>query len=74
MAQAVQQNTVSVPVWLLALIASAAIAASSWTISTLIAIQTQQAVMLSTLVELRESKVDIANRMRAIELQQARQQ
>ena len=74
MAQAIQTNAVSVPVWLLALIASAAIAAGSWTVSTLIAIQTQQAVMISTLAELRESKTDIANRMRAIELQQARQQ
>ena len=74
MAQAIQTNAVSVPVWLLALIASAAIAAGSWTVSTLIAIQTQQAVMISTLTELRESTTDIANRMRAIELQQARQQ
>lgn len=74
MAQAVQTNAVSVPVWLLALIASAAIAAGSWTVSTLIDIQTQQAVMISTLAELRENKVDISNRIRAIELQQARQQ
>ncbi len=69
-----QQNAVSVPVWLLAIVASTALACGSWTVSTLISIQTQQAVMLSTLVELRESKSDIAARMRTLELQQARQQ
>lgn len=73
-AQAIQTNAVSVPVWLLALIASAAIGASSWTVSTLIAIQTQQAVMLSKLVDLHESKNDVAGRLRALEIQQARQQ
>lgn len=63
-------NAVAVPVWLLTLVVSSALALAGLTATTLINIHSQQQVMLSKLAELP----DISARLRQLELAQAASQ